>query len=104
MAILGQEKKVNIRKARRCFGCLRKFDVGTEMTRVAFTDNGSVHSTYTCDVCEAVFAEWERYDQEEGYYEGGVREACPETWEDMRKEMEGEQNAALAGCEEVGRG
>ena len=86
---LGEPKIVKIRKPRQCFGCLRKFSVGAEMTRVAFTDGGSAYSTYTCAVCEAVFAEWDRHAQEDGYNEGDVRDACPEDWEAMREKMEG---------------
>ncbi len=88
MSVLDNGKWVKTRKKRQCFGCLRKYPPGATLMRCVFTDMGQAYSVYTCAVCEAVYADWHRDDQADGYNEGGIREACEETWEDKRKELE----------------
>lgn len=81
--------RIKTRKAHRCFGCCRDFPKGAMLTSATFKD-GSIYTLYTCDVCEAVFAEWWIGDQQAGYCEGDLRYNDKEAWEEQRLAIEGE--------------
>ena len=45
------EKFVITRKAHECWGCHRKFDKGSNMSKQVATDMGGIWTTYTCETC-----------------------------------------------------
>lgn len=63
--ILGT-KTVQVRKDRVCFGCGRKFPIGTKMTVSAVVDGSRLWSCYLCKTCDEITNEME-WDDEYGF-------------------------------------
>lgn len=64
-------KKVTVKKARRCHGCRRLFPIGTAMNYWAGTDGGSFSATYSCMTCVEIMNMRQDPD-EDGFDEGFV--------------------------------
>ena len=72
-------KEVKIRKEQRCFGCGRKFPIGTTLEKNTTVDSGIFTTTYWCDVCRIYWNEYMRWDDEITF--GEIRDNDPEEWE-----------------------
>lgn len=63
------EKDVKIRKERKCFGCLRKYPVGTVMHHSTEVDDYLFH-VYLCQECMTYLDTLPTYERAEGFCEG----------------------------------
>ena len=81
-------RHVLTRKPHRCWGCGRRFPVGSSLQRVAGVDCGQVTSAYWCDVCQEVLAQSEYRDDDDYVLAvGELREEDP-NWEAIRDRIE----------------
>lgn len=80
------QKTVKTRKEHRCFGCARKFPKGAQMEKIDNADEGTIHSSYWCDVCTAYWTE-HMQDGEEIMY-GDLKGEDPEGWNAIRELIE----------------
>lgn len=68
MAETFKYKKVKVRKARQCFSCFRKFDIGAEMIYWAGKYEGDFCANYHCLTCDKIMdLDKESYEFPEGY-------------------------------------
>ena len=65
-------KKVKTRKEYRCWGCMRKFPVGTSMQAVTCADEGTVSTAYWCDDCEQFLSTLDMDDLQDGFAYGDL--------------------------------
>lgn len=70
-----KNKDVKIRKARQCFSCLRKFEIGTVMNYWAGKADGDFYTNYSCLTCKEIM-QLDPYP-DEGFPEGFVKEMLP---------------------------
>jgi len=70
-------KKVIIRKEHRCFSCLRRFPIKTNMMYWSCIYDGDFNNGYTCITCEEIMNKC-KDDAEDGYPEGFVFEMLNE--------------------------
>lgn len=82
-----KSERVTTRKPHQCWGCQHKTPKGEIMLRCTAVDMGRISSTYFCAVCEAVMDEWHA-DDREWIDEGGIKSGDPDSWEEVRKEIE----------------
>lgn len=66
-----------IRKPHVCWGCLRKFPVGTKMGYTSCADAGTVTSGYWCDTCQEVLSK-EDFDYNDEIGAGELIDNYPE--------------------------
>lgn len=90
-----QNKSVTTRKAHKCWGCGREFPKGSDLRYIVSVDQGEFGSSYWCEVCDEC---WNRqgYDTDDGINMGDMRHNDPEAWEECRKEIESDLEAADA--------
>lgn len=56
MSTVIRSRDVKIRKPRKCVACLRKYEPGTVMQVVTFTDAGEIADSYWCDDCQEYYS------------------------------------------------
>jgi len=61
---------VKIRKPRQCFGCLRKFEIGTQMRRQVNIFDGEIGTVYSCETCDTLMSNYKKefIDESEGVF------------------------------------
>ena len=86
-----KSSRVTTRKIHSCWGCQRTIPAKTVDIEVCVSvDMGKIYTIYTRAVCEAVMDEW--HDEDREYVtEGMVKDGDPESWEEIRAEVEGAQ-------------
>lgn len=70
-------KFVKVKKERQCFGCLRKFPIGSRMKYVSGVMDGDICATYHCETC----------NKHLDYFRNTFEDEIEEGW--MREEMNG---------------
>ena len=90
-------KEVKIRKEQRCFGCSRKFPVGTILEKIVTVNDSIFTTTYWCDVCRIYWTEYMRWDDE--VMAGELRDNDPEEWERIYLKRKNLAEQALKGGE-----
>jgi len=78
-------KTVRIRKSQRCWGCNFRYPIGTELQYCTGVDGGRFWSAYYCPVCQALYNEYDPYD--DGISQGGIFNECRQTWLNMLNEQ-----------------
>lgn len=58
MSEILSSKVVSIRKPQTCWGCLKKYPVGSQLLSMAIAQDGTVTQSYTCEYCESVMKDW----------------------------------------------
>ena len=69
-----RNKKVKLRKPRRCWCCAKRFEVGKELTHTVTVDSGQFYSTYWCPVGLNYFTTCDRYELWDGFDYGEIAE------------------------------
>lgn len=69
-----REQVVQIRKARRCFLCCRKFEVGSLMHLSVNVNDGDLYSIYDCITCNQLLTLGFLVPDGEMYHEGDTKE------------------------------
>ena len=67
-----RSKKVTIRKARTCFGCLDMLEKGTKANVRTVTDSGQIFDVTLCDSCRAYI--YKNFTCDDEFYEGDLKE------------------------------
>ena len=88
-SILSSGKR-KTRKKQRCFGCERTFDSGTELNFCNYADNGTVTTSYICDVCQEIIDSSEFWKHNDLIEFGEIKNGDPDMWEEFRKQTESE--------------
>ncbi len=83
MNIINQ-KTVNIRKPRNCYGCTINYPIGTEMLVTTSVDCGEISSSYWCKECMSINLT-DEYRDNEGYMYGEFRQRYEEQLRDQAK-------------------
>lgn len=65
---------VKTRKQHRCFGCTRRFPVGSTLRRQTSVDSDGIQTTYMCTVCLKVHARNAEAEGDDCFYYGDLRE------------------------------
>lgn len=87
MADVLSQKDVKTRKEHECFGCGRKFEKGSILSRVTSVDGGQISTSYWCDTCNEY---WNKYMDADDLIGFGELKSCDEErWEEIRKAVEG---------------
>ena len=81
------QKTVKIRKTQTCWGCCRKFPVGTKLYKVECVDNGDFSRAYWCSVCQSIISDMSSYDRADGFSQGDIKDGDSDYWESVRVEM-----------------
>jgi hypothetical protein len=69
-------KIVKTRKPHLCWGCTKKFPLGSRMTAVTVADD-VICTFYWCDECQTILDSLPMFEREEGWDEGQLREMYP---------------------------
>jgi hypothetical protein len=81
-----EQKVVTIRKQCKCRGCGRTFERGARLEKLTVVEDGVFMRTAWCNVCKEY---WSLYMEDgEGIGEGDLKSEDPETWEDVRSDLE----------------
>jgi len=83
MATVLKNLNVTTKKVHRCFSCLRKFPVNTEMRYQVCIYEGDFCTTYACKTCLEIMTLSKEYEWESGYVDEQLQES--QTPEDLLK-------------------
>lgn len=72
-------KTVKTRKSHKCWGCVKEYPSGTEMTYSVAVDQGYFSTAYWCKECEEILDKLEHWETEEGFAFGELKEYAEET-------------------------
>ena len=86
MADVLSQKTVKTRKEHECFGCGRKFEKGSLLSRVTCVGEGQITTSYWCDTCNEYWNE--HMDAEDLIGFGELKSCDEETWESIREKVE----------------
>ena len=76
-------KRVKTKKEHQCWGCGEVYPSGIEMEYVTNVDGGFYHS-YWCDVCCALISKLERWELEDGFLIGDLKQNYIEEWNNVK--------------------
>ncbi len=71
-------KKVTVRKARTCHGCMSKFPINSSMIYVCGADGGDFSDYYLCEPCDDIISKHKDLKEylQDGFIKGEVRQYC----------------------------
>ena len=82
--------KRKIRKKQQCFGCGRIFEKGSELNFCNHAYEGTVSTTYTCQVCQTVIEKGDYWKNNEEMYFCDLTDWDVDFWNETKKQLENE--------------